>query len=89
MEDVVEDINEGHVSAWTTMITESNPPVPNTPFTAYTDIYNLKKHVVAFNADKLKRLTGWKPKHPEFTEDEVRDIIVKLKAEGTWPNNNS
>ncbi|KAI0736605.1 hypothetical protein C8Q72DRAFT_800670 [Fomitopsis betulina] len=89
LEDVVEDINEGHVSTWTTMITESTPPVLNTPFTAYTDIYNLKKHVIAFKADKLKRLTGWQPKHPEFTEDEVREVVVKLKAEGTWPNNES
>ncbi|KAH9925227.1 uncharacterized protein B0H18DRAFT_381207 [Fomitopsis serialis] len=89
LEDVVEDINEAHVSAWTTMITEANPPVPNTHFSAYTDIYNLKKHVIAFKADKLKRLTGWKPKHPELTEDEVRDLIAKLKAEGSWPNNDS
>lgn len=85
----MEDINEAHVSTWTTMIAESNPPVPNTPFTAYTDVYNLQKHVIAFKADKMKRLTGWTPKHPEFTEDEVHDIIAKLKAEGSWPNNDS
>jgi len=89
LEDVVEDINEEHVSTWTTMITESNPPIPNTHFTAYTDIYNLKRHCVAFNADKLKRIVGYQLKRPQLDEASVREVIEMLKAEGSWPNNES
>ncbi|KAF9049396.1 hypothetical protein BDZ89DRAFT_1126771 [Hymenopellis radicata] len=45
-DDVVEDINEIHVGAWTEMVTKSNPPCPNTPLSAYMDQYNLEKTVV-------------------------------------------
>ncbi|KZT03520.1 uncharacterized protein LAESUDRAFT_729108 [Laetiporus sulphureus 93-53] len=86
LEDVVEDINEEHVSTWTKMITESNPPVPNTHFTAYTDVYNLRRHVVAFNNAKLKRIVGYEIKRPQFDEKAVLELVDKLKAEGSWPN---
>ncbi|KAF7295281.1 NAD dependent epimerase dehydratase family protein [Mycena indigotica] len=56
--DAVEDINEHHVSAWTEMITTSNPPIPNTPLSAYMDKYALDKHVVAFSNQKLLEVTG-------------------------------
>ncbi|CCM03854.1 uncharacterized protein FIBRA_06003 [Fibroporia radiculosa] len=86
LEDVVEETNEVHVETWTTMITESNPPCLNTPYSPYTDVYNLKRHCVAFDASKLKRIVGYKLQYPELTEDTIRDIVGKLKAEGTWPN---
>lgn len=89
LEDHVEDINEEHVSTWTTMITESKPPCPQTHYTAYMTVYNLKRIVVAFNADKLKRVVGYQLKVPQLTPDTVRDVIDKLKAEGSWPNNDS
>ncbi|KAI0721618.1 hypothetical protein C8T65DRAFT_201291 [Cerioporus squamosus] len=87
LEDIIEDINEVHVSTWTTMITTSKPPIPNTHFSSYMDVYNLKKHVVAFNADKIKNIIGYKLKRPEFNHDALRDMVEKLKAEGSWPNN--
>ncbi len=69
------------------MITTSKPPIPNTHFSSYMDVYNLKKHVVAFNADKIKNIIGYKLKRPEFNHDALRDMIDKLKAENSWPNN--
>lgn len=76
-----------HVGAWTTMITTSNPPIPNTQFTPYMDVYQLRRHVVAFNADKLKKVTGYQLKWPQFNHDAIRDMVEKLKAEQSWPNN--
>lgn len=87
LEDIIEDINEEHVSTWTTMITTSNPPVPNTLFTSYMDLYNLKKHVIAFDAAKIKNVVGYQLKRPQFDHDAIRDMVEKLKAEHSWPNN--
>lgn len=83
---MVEDINEAHVGEWTRMITTSNPPVPNTPYTAYMDVYMLKKHVITFNAQKLKNVVGYQLRHPKMTNEVLQEIIDKLKAEGSWPN---
>ncbi|KAI8998784.1 hypothetical protein BD414DRAFT_133694 [Trametes punicea] len=87
LEDVIEDINEVHVSTWTTMITTSNPPVPNTQFSSYMDVYNLKKRVIAFNADKIKNVVGYKLKRPYFNHETIGEMVEKLKAEHSWPNN--
>lgn len=87
LEDVIEDINEVHVSTWTKMITTSNPPVPNTQFSSYMDVYCLKKHVVAFSADKIKNVVGYKLKRPYFNHETVGEMVEKLKAEHSWPNN--
>ena len=76
-----------HVSTWTTMITTSTPPVPNTQFSSYMDVYNLKKHVVAFSADKLKRVVGYALVRPAFDHAAIRDMVEKLTAEHSWPNN--
>ncbi|KAI0080603.1 hypothetical protein K474DRAFT_1657758 [Panus rudis PR-1116 ss-1] len=86
LEDVIEEINETHVGAWSEMITTSTPPVPKTHYTAYMDIYQLKKHVIAFNADKLKHITNYKLRRPQINQETIGEIIEKLKAEGTWPN---
>ncbi|EJF65716.1 hypothetical protein BD309DRAFT_944311 [Dichomitus squalens] len=87
LEDMIEDINEVHVSTWTEMITSSNPPIPNTQFSSYMDLSALKKHVVAFNADKIKEVIGYKLNWPQFNHDAIRDMVDKLKAEHSWPNN--
>ncbi|PSR71146.1 hypothetical protein PHLCEN_2v12992 [Hermanssonia centrifuga] len=86
LDDTVEEINESHVGYWTEMITKSNPPVPNTPYTAYMDIYHLKKHVVSFNAQKLKEIVDYKLRRPKLDHETVKEVIDKLKAEGSWPN---
>jgi hypothetical protein len=81
----VEEINEHHVGAWTEMITNSKPPVPNTPLTAYLDKYGLEKHNVAFSNKKLKDVVGYKLKKKYFDHDAIRDMVEKWKAEGSWP----
>ncbi len=69
------------------MITTSNPPIPNTQFSSYMDTSALKKHVVAFNAAKLKNIVGYQLKRPQFNHDAIGDMVEKLKAEHSWPNN--
>ena len=83
---MIEDINEVHVSTWTKMITTSNPPIPQTQFSSYMDVYNLKKHVVAFSADKIKNVIGYKLKRPYFNHETIGEMVEKLKAEHSWPN---
>ncbi|KAJ3556532.1 hypothetical protein NM688_g1975 [Phlebia brevispora] len=85
LEDTVEDINESHVGYWTEMITKSEPKVTNTHYSAYMDIYHLKKHIVAFNAQKIKEIVGYKLRRPHINDETLKETIDKLKAEGSWP----
>ena len=85
LDDTVEEINESHVTHWTEMIEASSPPVKNTHYSAYMDIYHLKKHVVAFNATKLKEVVGYKLRRPNINADALKEIIDKLTEEGSWP----
>ncbi|KIL69580.1 hypothetical protein M378DRAFT_190009 [Amanita muscaria Koide BX008] len=84
-DDTVEEINEHHVSAWTQMVTNSNPPILNTPLTAYLDKFALEKHNVAFSNKKIKEIVGYKLKRPHFSHDTVKETVEKWKTEGTWP----
>ncbi|KAJ6618315.1 hypothetical protein B0H10DRAFT_2164210 [Mycena sp. CBHHK59/15] len=83
--DAVEEINEHHVGGWTEMIQTSNPPIPNTPLSAYMDKYALEKHVVAFSNTKLLEVTGYKLKRPQLNHDTVKEVVDKWKKEGSWP----
>lgn len=68
------------------MMSTSNPPVTKTPLTAYMDLYDLHKHVVALNNGKIKRVVGYKLRRPQFGEAEIREVVEKWKAERTFPN---
>lgn len=68
------------------MITKSNPPVPNTPLSAYMDQYNLEKIVVGFSNEKMKEVVGYKLSKPQYSHETIKDTIDKWKAEGSWPN---
>lgn len=84
---MIEDINEEHVGGWTEMLQSSDPPITGmTPVTAYMDDSVLQKISVAFNAEKIGSVVGYKLKHPQFTQDELKDVVDRWKAEGSWPN---
>lgn len=68
------------------MVTKSNPPMTKVHYTAYMDLYHLKKHIIAFNATKLKEVVGYKLRRPQINHETLKEVIDKLKAEGTWPN---
>ncbi|KAI0811244.1 hypothetical protein BC629DRAFT_1732276 [Irpex lacteus] len=86
LEDMVEEINESHVSHWTEMITKSDPQVLTSPYTAYMDIYGLKKHIITFPAQKLKDVVGYQLRKPKVTLELIQEIVDKARAEGNWPN---
>lgn len=84
-EGVIEDINEDHVSAWTEMIQASNPPVVKTPLSAYMDESILQKMTIAFSANKIKNVIGLQLKRPKFEQAQLKEMVDKWKAEGSWP----
>ena len=61
-------------------------PIPNTPLTAYMDDSVLQKHVIAFNADKIKKVVGYELRHPKLTQEELGVVVERWKEEGSWPN---
>ncbi|TFY83175.1 hypothetical protein EWM64_g839 [Hericium alpestre] len=85
LEDLVEEINEAHVSAWAEMLTTSTPPVVKTHLSAYMDTFALQKHSMGFSNDKAKKILGYELKKPYMTRDVLREIVDKWKAEGSWP----
>ncbi|KDQ60617.1 hypothetical protein JAAARDRAFT_555570 [Jaapia argillacea MUCL 33604] len=86
MEDIMEEINEEHVTGWTEMLQASKPPIQSTPITPYIDQTALDKHIIAFSNTKIKEVIGYKIKRPQFGPETIGDIVEKWKAEGTWPN---
>jgi hypothetical protein len=84
-DDIVEEANEKHMTAWTKIITTSKPPVPNTALTAWIDPYMLVKHSNAYKGEKIKRIVGYRLKRPQFTVENIQEIINTFKAEGSWP----
>jgi len=86
LEEVVEEINEEHANGWTEMITSSNPPVPKTHLSVYLDTYNLQKHTIAFDNTKIKEIVGYKLKRPELSQETLKEVVDKWKAEGSWPS---
>lgn len=81
----MEDINEHHVGTWTEMITTSNPPIPNTPLSAYMDLSLLSKHRVGYSNAKIKEVIQYKLKRPQFNQETLKEVVDKWKAEGSWP----
>ncbi|KZT26498.1 hypothetical protein NEOLEDRAFT_1177499 [Neolentinus lepideus HHB14362 ss-1] len=85
LDDVVEDINEEHVSGWTKMLQSSNPPIQSTPLTPYVDKTALEKRVVALDNSKIKGILGLKLRRPNFDEQSLGEAVDKWKAEKVWP----
>jgi len=85
LEDLVEDINEEHVGTWTTMITSSTPPVPNTPLSAYMDLYLLEKHALGLLNKKITEVVGYTLKVPQMNKAVILEMVQKWKDEGSWP----
>jgi hypothetical protein len=86
MDDVVEEVNEHHVSGWTEMITTASPPVPNTPLSAYMNNWELAQHKFASNNSKIKTVVHYKLMRPQFDHASIQEVIEKWKEEGSWPN---
>lgn len=82
---MVEDINEKHMAAWGALTLKSNPPIPNTPLTAWIDGYLLGKYSVAYEGSKIKNVIGYKLRKPKFDVAGIQEIVDGFKSEGIWP----
>jgi hypothetical protein len=85
LDDIVEEINEHHVGTWTEMLQMSNAPIAQTPLSAYMDQWALARRKLAYNNSKIKNVIGYKLNRPHFTHNELREVVDKWKAEGSWP----
>jgi len=85
LDDIVEEINEHHVGTWTEMLQSSNPQIVQTPLSAYMDPWALSRHKLAYNNSKIKSVIGYQLHRPQFTHEELREVVDKWKAEGSWP----
>ncbi|KAF8580694.1 hypothetical protein K439DRAFT_1648132 [Ramaria rubella] len=85
-EEVLEEINETHIEAWTRVITKANPPVPNTPLTPYMEAFMLEKRSFAYKGGKIQKVIGYQLRHPKFGVETIRGMIDSFKEEGIWPN---
>ncbi|KAF8350872.1 NAD-P-binding protein [Amanita rubescens] len=83
---LIKEINEHHVGAWTEMITNSKPPVPNTPVSPYLDGYSLGKHYLALKNKKLKETINYQLKRPNFNVENIVEVVENWRSEGNWPN---
>ncbi|TFK54813.1 hypothetical protein OE88DRAFT_1653321 [Heliocybe sulcata] len=88
MDELAEDINEDHVGTWTKMITASSPPVPNTPLSPYIHpqvVGLFEKQSFGLDNSKIKKTVGYALKRPTYGGDELKEVVDKWKAEGSWP----
>lgn len=49
------------------------------------DTQSLTKHNLAYNNTKIKEVVQYKLKRPQFTQELLKDIVDKFKADGIWP----
>lgn len=82
---MAQEVNDHHAEAWSEMIENSNPPVPNTPLTPYIDLHKFEHRIIALPNTKVKRVLGITLRHPVFDDREVLDIVDSFIEEGTWP----
>lgn len=73
---------------WSKIIQEASPPVPNTPLSPYIQLHILEEHGYAMDGEKLKRVLSFQHRHPQITEDGIRDLIKWFRKEGIWPESN-
>lgn len=69
------------------MIETSNPPIVKTPrpLSAYMDEAMLQKKHVAFSAEKIKAVVGYKLKYPKLDQAALKEVVDKFKEDGVWP----
>lgn len=68
------------------MLLKSDPPITNTPISAYMDKYTLEKHVIGFDNSKIKEIVGYKLLRPEFNHDNIKEVVDKWKDQKLWPD---
>ncbi|KAJ1307224.1 hypothetical protein OPQ81_001338 [Rhizoctonia solani] len=87
LDNMIQDINDMHVSTWFTLCQTSNPPIPPTgPISLFNEAHSFGLHSIAYSNAKFKRIIPYTLAHPQFNREEVEATIESFKAEGNWPN---
>lgn len=84
----IQEINGEHINTWWDIKSKSDPPVIERYsrwFDCYLDAAMLKRIVIAFNADKIKNVVGYKLRRPHINNETLGEIVTKLRAEQSWP----
>lgn len=68
------------------LMNNSNPPLRNTPLTAYMDTHMFGKYSISYSAAKIKRVVGYQFKRPRLSQENIVEVLNGFKAAGIWPN---
>nr|XP_019001896.1 uncharacterized protein I203_05606 [Kwoniella mangroviensis CBS 8507]OCF65357.1 hypothetical protein I203_05606 [Kwoniella mangroviensis CBS 8507] len=83
--EMVEDVNEMHVEAWSKMLASSDPPIESSPITPFLDEHAFRKMSICLDGSKAKRLLGFKPIHPRVEVSELKEIVKEFQEDRLWP----
>ncbi|WVQ97048.1 hypothetical protein IAU59_004158 [Kwoniella sp. CBS 9459] len=82
--EMVEDVNEMHVEAWSKMLAASDPPIDSSPITPFLDEHAFRKMSVCLDGSKAKKILGYKPVHPKVEVAELREIAREFQQDKLW-----
>ncbi|WWC87977.1 uncharacterized protein L201_002879 [Kwoniella dendrophila CBS 6074] len=82
--EMIEDVNEMHVEAWSKMLALSNPPIESSPITPFLDEHAFRKMSICFDGSKAKRILGFKPIHPKVEVDVLKGIVKEFQDNRLW-----
>ncbi|KAK4685535.1 hypothetical protein P7C73_g4613, partial [Tremellales sp. Uapishka_1] len=82
--EMVEDVNEMHVEAWSKMLATSSPPIDSSPITPFLDEHAFRKMAISLDGSKAKRILGFKATKPEVEVEELRLIVRGFQDNGIW-----
>ncbi|TYJ55907.1 hypothetical protein B9479_003430 [Cryptococcus floricola] len=83
--EMVEDVNEMHVQAWSDMLSKSNPPIPSCPITPYLDEHAFRKRSICLDGSLAKTTLGFKPAYPAVDVGEIKKIVKEFQDDNLWP----
>ncbi|WVW80362.1 hypothetical protein I302_102342 [Kwoniella bestiolae CBS 10118] len=82
--EMVEDVNEMHVEAWSKMLASSNPPIESSPITPFLDEHAFRKMSICLDGSKAKKILGFKPIHPKVEVGELKEIVKEFQEDRLW-----
>ncbi|WWD05520.1 hypothetical protein V865_003598 [Kwoniella europaea PYCC6329] len=82
--EMVEDVNEMHVEAWSKMLASSDPPIESSPITPFLDEHAFRKMSICLDGSKAKKLLGFKPIYPKVEVSELKEIVKEFQEDRLW-----
>ncbi|WVO13378.1 hypothetical protein L204_100993 [Cryptococcus depauperatus] len=83
--EMVEDVNEMHVQAWSDMLSKSQPPIESTPITPFLEEHAFKKRSTCLDGSHAEKVLGFIPKYPKVEVNEIKDIVKEFQEDKLWP----